>query len=90
MNDVIFEKFKGTGNRDVHLDRKLSDKGAYRQSTSGNPFEAKPRTIRPRFCVGGPRAFRRTGWNLLMDPSIVVVHVYLNAKQLAAAIRSVG
>jgi transcription termination factor Rho len=26
MDDVIFEEFKGTGNMEVHLDRKLSDK----------------------------------------------------------------
>src|SRR5205814_2582937 len=26
MDDVIFEEFKGTGNSEIHLDRKLSDK----------------------------------------------------------------
>jgi transcription termination factor Rho len=26
MDEVIFEEFKGTGNMEVHLDRKLSDK----------------------------------------------------------------
>jgi transcription termination factor Rho len=26
MDDVIFEEFKGTGNMEVHLDRKLVDK----------------------------------------------------------------
>jgi transcription termination factor Rho len=26
MDDVIFEEFKGTGNLEIHLDRKLSDK----------------------------------------------------------------
>jgi len=26
MDDVIFEEFKGTGNMEVHLDRKLSEK----------------------------------------------------------------
>ena len=26
MDDVIFEEFKGTGNMEVHLDRKLADK----------------------------------------------------------------
>lgn len=29
MDDVIFEEFKGTGNMEVHLDRKLSDKRVY-------------------------------------------------------------
>ncbi|MGN0803545.1 MAG: transcription termination factor Rho, partial [Candidatus Faecivicinus sp.] len=26
MDDIIFEEFKGTGNMELHLDRKLSDK----------------------------------------------------------------
>ncbi len=26
MDDVIFEEFKGTGNMEIHLDRKLSEK----------------------------------------------------------------
>ena len=26
MDDVIFEEFKGTGNMELHLDRKLSEK----------------------------------------------------------------
>src|SRR5664279_2875768 len=29
MDDVIFEEFKGTGNMEVHLDRKLVDKRAF-------------------------------------------------------------
>ena len=29
MDDVIFEEFKGTGNMEVHLDRKLSEKRIY-------------------------------------------------------------
>ena len=29
MDDVIFEEFKGTGNLEVHLDRKLSDKRVF-------------------------------------------------------------
>ena len=29
MDDVIFEEFKGTGNREIHLDRKLSDKRTF-------------------------------------------------------------
>ena len=29
MDDVIFEEFKGTGNMELHLDRKLSDKRVY-------------------------------------------------------------
>src|SRR6266478_4680255 len=29
MDDIIFEEFKGTGNMEVHLDRKLSDKRVF-------------------------------------------------------------
>ena len=29
MDDVIFEEFKGTGNMEIHLDRKLSDKRVF-------------------------------------------------------------
>jgi transcription termination factor Rho len=29
MDDVIFEEFKGTGNSEIHLDRKLSDKRTF-------------------------------------------------------------
>jgi transcription termination factor Rho len=29
MDDVIFEEFKGTGNMEIHLDRKLMDRRVY-------------------------------------------------------------
>jgi transcription termination factor Rho len=29
MDDVIFEEFKGTGNMEIHLDRKLTDKRVF-------------------------------------------------------------
>ena len=29
MDDVIFEEFKGTGNSEIHLDRKISEKRIY-------------------------------------------------------------
>ena len=29
MDDVIFEEFKGTGNLEIHLDRKLADRRIY-------------------------------------------------------------
>jgi transcription termination factor Rho len=29
MDDVIFEEFKGTGNMEVHLDRRISEKRVY-------------------------------------------------------------
>ena len=29
MDDIIFEEFKGTGNMELHLDRKLSDRRVF-------------------------------------------------------------
>jgi len=29
MDDVIFEEFKGTGNMEIHLDRKLADRRCF-------------------------------------------------------------
>jgi transcription termination factor Rho len=29
MDDVIFEEFKGTGNMEIHLDRKLADRRVF-------------------------------------------------------------
>jgi transcription termination factor Rho len=29
MDDVIYEEFKGTGNNEIHLDRKISEKRIY-------------------------------------------------------------
>ena len=29
MDEVIFEEFKGTGNMEVHLDRKLADRRVF-------------------------------------------------------------
>ena len=34
MDDVIFEEFKGTGNMEIDLDRKLADRASSRPSTS--------------------------------------------------------
>ena len=42
MDDVIFEEFKGTGNMELHLDRKLVDRSASsRPSTSTSPARAR-------------------------------------------------
>ena len=41
MDEVIFEEFKGTGNSEIILDRKLSDKRRSRRSTS--PSRARAR-----------------------------------------------
>ena len=37
MDEVIFEEFKGTGNMEIHLDRKLSDRRVFRPSISTGP-----------------------------------------------------
>ena len=29
MDDVIYEEFKGTGNMEIHLDRKMAEKRTY-------------------------------------------------------------
>ncbi len=29
MDDVIYEEFKGTGNQEIHLDRKIAEKRVY-------------------------------------------------------------
>jgi transcription termination factor Rho len=49
MDDVIFEEFKGTGNSEIHLDRRLSDKRLFpaidlqRSGTAGWPRSARIR-----------------------------------------------
>jgi transcription termination factor Rho len=37
MDDVIFQEFKGTGNMELVLDRKISDMRIYPRSISSNP-----------------------------------------------------
>jgi transcription termination factor Rho len=34
MDDVIYEEFKGTGNMEIHLDRRMAEKRIYPRSTS--------------------------------------------------------
>jgi transcription termination factor Rho len=37
MDDVIYEEFKGTGNMELHLDRKLAERRIYPRSMSSAP-----------------------------------------------------
>ena len=37
MDDVIYEEFKGTGNLELHLDRRLSERRIFPRSTSAAP-----------------------------------------------------
>jgi len=51
MDDVIYEEFKGTGNMEVHLDRRAAEKPSHQRQ----PFRHPPRRIadRPRFATKG-------------------------------------
>ena len=40
MDEVIYEEFKGTGNMEVHLDRRISENASTRRSTSTAPAPA--------------------------------------------------
>lgn len=53
MDDVIYEEFKGTGNMEIHLDRKLSERGFPR-----NRFKPQRHEKRRLVAVAG-RAGRR-------------------------------
>jgi transcription termination factor Rho len=37
MDDVIYEEFKGTGNLEIHLDRRMHEKRIFPRSTSTAP-----------------------------------------------------
>lgn len=39
MDDVIYEEFKGTGNMELVLDRKLQEKRVFLQLISRNPVQ---------------------------------------------------
>lgn len=54
MDDIIFEEFKGTGNMEVHLDRKLSEKRIFPAidiNKSGTRREEKLLTVREKETV---------------------------------------
>jgi len=69
MDDVIYEEFKGTGNMELHLDRKLSEKRVFpaidigRSGTRREELLLDPKTLRSVWtvrrmltAVGGPEA----------------------------------
>jgi len=41
MDDVIFEEFKGTGNMEIYLDRRLADKRVFRQLIFSDPARVR-------------------------------------------------
>ena len=57
MDDVIFEEFKGTGNMELHLDRRLVDKRVWpaidisRSGTRKEELLLPPEDDRNRVCV---------------------------------------
>ena len=48
MDDVIFEEFKGTGNMEIHLDRKLSDKRVFPAIDIGRSGTRKEELLLPK------------------------------------------
>jgi transcription termination factor Rho len=55
MDDVIYEEFKGTGNMEIHLDRRMAEKRSTRPSTSTAPAPAR------KNCSSKPPTCRRSG-----------------------------
>jgi hypothetical protein len=55
MDEVIFEEFKGTGNSEIVLDRKVSDKRIFPRSTSASPAPAR------KSCWSARTSSRRCG-----------------------------
>ncbi len=47
MDDVIFEEFKGTGNCEIHLDRKLTDKRVFPSIDINRSGTRKEELLRP-------------------------------------------
>ena len=72
MDEVIFEEFKGTGNMELHLDRRLVDKrvwpaidinrsGTRKEELLLHPDEVRPR---PRCCAAcWPTCTRSRRWS---------------------------
>ncbi len=52
MDDVIYEGFKGTGNMELHLDRKLAQRRIYPAINGEFPWTGDPRR-RSRFASSG-------------------------------------
>jgi transcription termination factor Rho len=64
MDDIIFEEFKGTGNLEVHLDRKLTDRRVFpsidiQKSGTGRPWAGVTLTLTSRAKAVAPRSSAR-------------------------------
>jgi transcription termination factor Rho len=51
MDDVIFEEFKGTGNMELHLDRRLSDKRVFPSIDINRSGTRKEELLLDEFCL---------------------------------------
>ena len=64
MDEVIFEEFKGTGNLEIHLDRKLADRRVFPAIDIQKSGTRKEELLIPkedlnRVWVGSPSSQRR-------------------------------
>ncbi len=55
MDDLIFQEFKGTGNMEIVLDRKLADRRVYPAMDIGQSGTRKEeRILPPKLCSASP------------------------------------
>jgi len=73
-DEVIFEEFKGTGNMEIILDRKLVTSASSQPSTSSAPAPARKSCFIPRricsgsgFCAGAQPALAGRGHGVLIS-----------------------
>lgn len=55
MDEVIYEEFKGTGNMELHLSRKIAENASSRRSTTTVPVPVK------KSCLPLRKSFRKCG-----------------------------
>jgi transcription termination factor Rho len=59
MDELIFQEFKGTGNMELILDRKLSDRRCFRRSTFPKSGTRKEEKLFPARHIEAVRKLRR-------------------------------
>ncbi|VEB03126.1 transcription termination factor Rho [Klebsiella pneumoniae] len=63
MDEVIYEEFKGTGNMELHLSRKIAEKRVFRLSTTTVPVPVK------KSCLPLRKSCRKCGsWRKIIHP----------------------
>jgi transcription termination factor Rho len=55
MDDVIYEEFKGTGNMEIHLDRRMAEKRVYPSINVNRSARAA------KNCCSSPTSCKRSG-----------------------------